>query len=152
RKSEYREKIEKEKEKIISVGQCPKNNGTMSQKQWDNVPPYIYNSNYISNTNNIVNTNIEDNNINNSNIHSELVSKFIPPTIEDIILYAKSKGREDLAHKFYEFYDAGHWVDSQGLIVSNWKQRFISWKNKNDKRIENTTNYKTTDLDRYRRE
>lgn len=59
--------------------------------------------------------------------------KFVPPTLEEVKEYAKSRGREDLAIKFFEYFDTGKWIDSEGKPVKNWKQKFITWDNKNQK-------------------
>lgn len=59
--------------------------------------------------------------------------KFTPPTLEEVKEYAKSRGREDLAIKFFEYFDTGKWIDSEGKPVKNWKQKFITWDNKNQK-------------------
>ena len=65
--------------------------------------------------------------------------KFTPPTYEEVLEYAKSRNREDLAKKFYDYFTAGNWVDSKGNKVKNWKQKFITWEqhNSNGKKAEN---------------
>ena len=47
--------------------------------------------------------------------------------------YAKSRNRLDLAEKYYDYFTAGKWTDSEGKPVLNWKQKFITWDNKNKK-------------------
>lgn len=59
--------------------------------------------------------------------------EFVPPTFEQILEYAKSRGREDIAKKFYDYFSAGEWVDSKGQKVRNWKQKFITWEGHNAK-------------------
>lgn len=59
--------------------------------------------------------------------------KFVPPTLEEVREYAKSKDRLDLADRFFEYFEEGKWIDSQGKHVKNWKQKFCTWKNKNPK-------------------
>lgn len=58
-------------------------------------------------------------------------NKFSPPTYEEVLEYAKSRNREDLAKKFYDYFTAGNWVDSKGNKVKNWKQKFITWEQHN---------------------
>lgn len=53
--------------------------------------------------------------------------KFTPPSFDEVIEYAKSKGRLDLAKNFYNYFTEGKWVDSKGNKVKNWKQKFITW-------------------------
>ena len=59
---------------------------------------------------------------------------FVPPTYEEVLEYAKEKGREDLAKEFFEYFTVGEWVDSKGNKVKNWKQKFITWCSKNEKK------------------
>lgn len=59
---------------------------------------------------------------------------FVPPTYEEVIEYAKEKGREDLAKEFFEYFTVGEWVDSKGNKVKNWKQKFITWCSRNEKK------------------
>lgn len=57
--------------------------------------------------------------------------EFVPPTYEEVLEYAKSRGREDLARKFFDYFDTGDWIDSKGNKVRNWKQKFITWESNN---------------------
>jgi hypothetical protein len=59
---------------------------------------------------------------------------FVPPTFEEVLEYAKEKGREDLAKEFFEYFTVGEWVDSKGNKVKNWKQKFITWCSRNEKK------------------
>lgn len=54
--------------------------------------------------------------------------RFIPPTLEEVQAYAKERGREDLAKKFFDYFEAGEWHDSEGKPVKAWKQKFITWE------------------------
>ena len=58
-------------------------------------------------------------------------NKFSPPTYEEVLEYAKSRNREDLARKFFDYFTEGNWVDSKGNKVKNWKQKFITWDQHN---------------------
>lgn len=53
---------------------------------------------------------------------------FIPPTLAEVQAYAKERGREDLAKKFFDYFEAGEWHDSEGKPVKAWKQKFITWE------------------------
>ena len=59
--------------------------------------------------------------------------EFVPPTYEEVLEYAKSRGRWDLAKVFFDYYDVGDWKDKDGVKVKNWKQKFVSWENRNAK-------------------
>lgn len=70
---------------------------------------------------------------NNSGTAGKKRKSFIPPTYEEVKEYAKERGRSDLAEKFFEYFETGKWHDSEGKPVRNWKQKFITWDNKNPK-------------------
>ena len=60
-------------------------------------------------------------------------SVFVPPSFEEVIKYATSRGREDLAKKFFDFFEVGDWVDSNDKPVKNWKRKFITWEGHTEK-------------------
>ena len=82
--------------------------------------------------------NISNNNINN-NIYKEKenkekkIKKFIAPTLEEVKEHAISKGRLDLAEKFFTYYDTMGWLDKGGEPVKCWKGRFATWITRNPK-------------------
>lgn len=52
--------------------------------------------------------------------------EFIPPTLDKVITFFKSKGyTQESASKFHEYYSAGDWKDSNSKPVKNWKQKAI---------------------------
>ena len=83
----------------------------------------------------------------NKNVkNKEDSSRFTPPTLDEVIAYAKEKNQnEDLARRFYDYFTTGNWIDSKGKKVSNWKQKFITWISYNGgtqkKRVESITAY-----------
>ena len=72
-------------------------------------------------------------NINNNGKRVYKKKEFIPPTYEEVLSYAKERNREDLAKKFYDYFTAGEWVDSNGKKVERWKAKFITWENNTEK-------------------
>lgn len=56
--------------------------------------------------------------------------RFIPPTLEEIKAYINENGYSVDADKFFSYYTAGNWKDSQGKPVKNWKQKIITWQKK----------------------
>lgn len=94
---------------------------------------------YVENQN-IENQNIENQHIENHiqyNINNKLntkkqniehIKRFIPPTKEEVIEYARTRNRVDLVDQFYDYFTTGNWVDSKGNKVRNWKQKFITWE------------------------
>lgn len=78
-------------------------------------------------------------------IQSESESNtFKPPTLEEVQAYCKERGNNVDAAKFHAFYSEGHWKDSKGNPVRNWKQKVITWERKDEKPSKVTTaaNYK----------
>lgn len=61
---------------------------------------------------------------------------FTPPTIDDVIAYCKERGSSVDPEKFFDYFDAGGWIDSRGNRVKNWKQKIITWEGR-EKRGEN---------------
>lgn len=72
-------------------------------------------------------------NINNKGKRVYKKKEFIPPTFEEVLSYAQEREREDLARKFYDYFTAAEWVDSNGKKVERWKAKFITWENNTEK-------------------
>lgn len=53
--------------------------------------------------------------------------RFTPPTLEEVESYRREKGLRVDARKFWEYFNAGDWVDSHGHLVRNWKQKLLTW-------------------------
>lgn len=54
--------------------------------------------------------------------------KFIPPTLQEVQEYIKSRESSVDPNKFMEYFTTGEWIDSNGKKVKNWKQKVISWE------------------------
>lgn len=65
----------------------------------------------------------EKNKRNNKNV-------FTPPTLEEVTAYCQERHNEVNPKQFFDYFEAGHWVDSQGKPVRNWKQKMITWEKK----------------------
>lgn len=70
--------------------------------------------------------------------------KFVPPSLEDVKAYAHERGDKVDPQKFFDYYEAGNWIDSKGKPVRNWKQKMINWeddkkKTETNKKIHNYT-------------
>lgn len=50
------------------------------------------------------------------------------PTLSEVISYVKERGSNVDPHKFYDYFNEGGWIDSQGKKVRNWKQKLITWE------------------------
>ena len=55
---------------------------------------------------------------------------FTPPTLDEVKAYISENGYHVNPEHFYSYYEAGHWVDSKGQPVRNWKQKLITWEKK----------------------
>ena len=54
--------------------------------------------------------------------------EFIPPTLEEVEQYCRERKNNVNAKRFYDYFDAAEWVDSNGKPVRNWKQKIITWE------------------------
>lgn len=67
--------------------------------------------------------------------------EFIIPSLEEVQAYAKEKGREDLAEKFYEYYTLSNWVDKDNQPIKNWKNKFNTWIMNNKPQPKRTSRF-----------
>lgn len=59
---------------------------------------------------------------------TSISSTTTPPTLEEVIAYAETRFIPmDFAERFFDYYDAGQWIDSKGNHVRNWKQKLSMW-------------------------
>ena len=70
--------------------------------------------------------------------------KFVPPSFEDVKAYAEERGNKVDPQFFFDYFTEGHWIDSKGNPVRNWKQKMVSWEKHNPPmpRKEPATNQK----------
>ena len=74
------------------------------------------------------NTKVSNTNKSNTNLHTHKEQR---PTIEEIRSYISEKNLNVDAEKFFDYFDAGEWLDSKGKPVRSWKQKLITWSNNN---------------------
>lgn len=70
-------------------------------------------------------------------------SKVHIPTREEVREYVKSRNSSVDPDKFFDFFDAGEWVDSKGNPVLNWKQKLITWESKSKEKKPQQKQYTT---------
>ena len=58
---------------------------------------------------------------------------FTPPTLEEITDYCKLRNNNVDPKQFFDYFETGHWIDSEGKPVRNWKQKLITWEKKGRK-------------------
>lgn len=59
--------------------------------------------------------------------------KFTPPTFDDVSTYCKERNSSVDPKKFFDYFNAGNWIDSKGNPVRNWKQKIITWEGRKPK-------------------
>jgi hypothetical protein len=79
---------------------------------------------------------------NNINNNKEIKIKkknkeYIKPSLTDITTYIQEKGYDtNIAQKFFDYYEAGDWHDSNGRKVKNWKQKLNSVWFKDENKVK----------------
>ena len=95
-----------------------------------------------SNTNipNEPNSNIPNDTIPHKPKKEPAVKKPKPPkSFADVEDYAKERGVPHLAKGFWDYYDAGDWYDGKGEPVLAWKQKFVTWQQREEKKNGSST-------------
>lgn len=65
---------------------------------------------------------------------------FTPPTLDEVKDYCLNVRHNTVDYqKFYDYYNAGEWKDSKGNKIKNWKQKVITWENKEPKKNKEFT-------------
>lgn len=60
--------------------------------------------------------------------NNKVKKTFQKPNVDEVIEYAKLRDQtEELAKQFFDYFEVGNWIDSQGKPVLNWKQKFNTW-------------------------
>lgn len=75
----------------------------------------------------------EVNNTRLNNLYSKNQKRFLPPTLDEIKAYCKSRNSSVDPIRFYEFYTAEperQWIDSNGKPVKSWKQKILTWESR----------------------
>lgn len=53
--------------------------------------------------------------------------RFVPPTLEEVQDYCEEKHLGVDPIVFFQYFTEGHWMDSKGQKVRNWKQKILTW-------------------------
>ncbi len=59
---------------------------------------------------------------------SQKRKRFAPPTLEEVKAYCKERGDKVDPQRFYDYFTASNWHDSEGKPVQSWKQKVITWE------------------------
>lgn len=60
---------------------------------------------------------------------------FIPPTLDEITEYINEKQYSVDPKRFFDYFEAGNWHDSQGKPVKSWKQKMVTWDKKDNSKV-----------------
>ena len=103
--------------------------GTNKPTKYKILPLFISGSNSGSNSGNPRHkTETKDNRQVNTKGAPAPKKKFVPPTLDEVNAYVMEKGLHVVAKDFWDYFDAGNWVDSKGQPVRNWKQKMLTWE------------------------
>ena len=58
--------------------------------------------------------------------------RFTPPTLEDVKAYCRQRNNNVDPQKFFDYYSEGDWHDGEGKQVKNWKQKLLTWEQKDN--------------------
>lgn len=71
---------------------------------------------------------IQSNPNKNPNTNPREVTRFAPPTLEEVTAYCRERNSPVDPRKFWEYFNAGGWKDSKGNPVRSWKQKLLTWE------------------------
>ena len=74
---------------------------------------------------------LDKNSIDKISSTEEKRKRFVPPTLDEVKAYVKERKSTVDPERFFDYYETGHWKDSKGQPVKNWKQKLITWEKKN---------------------
>ena len=63
------------------------------------------------------------------------------PKLEEIVDYISEKKLSVDANKFFEYFEAGNWIDAKGNRVKNWKQKLLTWDSHSSKKEDNVDDW-----------
>lgn len=53
---------------------------------------------------------------------------FTPPTLDEVRAYVAERSSPVDPVEFWEYFQTGHWIDSEGKPVQAWKQKLLTWE------------------------
>lgn len=75
-------------------------------------------------------SNTSNNQINNTKKRAVSAKRqpFAPPTLEEIEIYCQERNSSVDPNRFFDYFTASDWYDSNGKKVVSWKQKIIAWE------------------------
>jgi len=75
---------------------------------------------------------LDKNRLDKNSKESTRTKAFVPPTLEEVTAYCKQRNNNVDPKVFFDYFETGHWIDSKGNPVRNWKQKLISWEGRGE--------------------
>lgn len=63
---------------------------------------------------------------------------FVPPTLQEVEEYARSRNSSVDPKRFWDYFNAGDWKDAKGNPVKSWKQKLITWEGRDSEKPQST--------------
>ena len=60
--------------------------------------------------------------------HTARARGFVPPTLDEVRAYCRERNSPVDPVQFYDYFQAGRWIDAKGQPVRNWKQKLLTWE------------------------
>jgi hypothetical protein len=64
----------------------------------------------------------------NPNPKKDARGAFRPPTLDEVRDYCKKRNSPVDPQQFFDYFEAGGWVDAKGQPVHAWKQKLLTWE------------------------
>jgi hypothetical protein len=109
------------------------------RKQVDVIEKYIITDIYSINSNiNLINSSCgTQSKVKESKVKESKGKEFLPPVLEDVILYFKENGySEESARRAFKYYTEMNWHDRDGKQVLSWKGKMVSVWFKSENQIK----------------
>lgn len=86
---------------------------------------------------------INDQSINDHSTNMSISRKrptraFVPPTLQEVEEYARSRNSSVDPKRFWDYFNAGDWKDAKGNPVKSWKQKLITWEGRHSEKAQST--------------
>lgn len=80
------------------------------------------------------------------------VTRFVPPTVEEVQGYCAERGNKVDAQRFYDFYTANGWHQGRGKPIKDWRAAVRTWERDDNYNHNNNHNGQRTDKESLLRE
>lgn len=117
---------QREKKQLGILDSGSQNRGSLEDNVQDNVPQNVQDN--VQQELRVKSKELRVKSIKKESACKRTTSAFVPPTLEEVEAYARSRNSSVDPKRFWDYFDAGNWVDAKGQPVRSWKQKFITWE------------------------